>query len=220
MNSFAKLAAAAVAIAGIAVLGAVLARPPGGSGGPGVATPSPSPSLSPGLSPRLIVPSPPPLTGTFTSAIHGISLSYPAGWVESPASEAWTVGSVDFGSPAADHIYDPTLQDHLFLGLASRPLDGQPGPEWAADAAAMLVEDCGDVTEPTSVDGADALRCGDNIVAAWSGDRGYLIVLYRSTDEWWLDDSYNLAWFETLLATVQLRPEDAVESVGASPGAS
>jgi hypothetical protein len=43
------------------------------------------------------------------------------------------------------------------------------------------------------------------------GDRGYLILLRVSPDEGWLAPVYDRAWFESVLATVQLRPEDAVD---------
>jgi hypothetical protein len=41
--------------------------------------------------------------------------------------------------------------------------------------------------------------------------RGYLIGLYLSPDEPWLGDLYDRAWFEQVLATIDLRPEDAID---------
>ena len=44
----------------------------------------------------------------------------------------------------------------------------------------------------------------------WVGDRGYFVLLYRSADEPWLDGVYDRTWFEQVLGTVKLQPEDAV----------
>ena len=82
MNSFAKLAIAAVAVIAVGALGLAVLRPGssssvGGPASPGVSpTPSPSPLLS--------------LNQTFTSAIRRVSVSYPDGWVPRAATEPWT----------------------------------------------------------------------------------------------------------------------------------
>ena len=49
-----------------------------------------------------------------------------------------------------------------------------------------------------------------------AGGRGYMIDLYTSGDEAWLDSVYDRAWFMDVLAKVDLRPEDAVD-VAPSP---
>lgn len=205
MNIYAKLAVAAVVVLAVGAVGLTILQPgPGPSvGGPGsssspVPSASPSPSLSP--SPRL---TPPPLTGTYTSAIHGISISYPAGWTTRPATDAEWVGEANFQSPGADVLYDPVLEDHLFIGLGSVPLDGQAGDAWAT-AAMNADEDCASVEpEAITVDGAPGLICG-GLALTWAGDRGYSIRLYTSGDEAWLSDVYDRAWFDTVLATVRL----------------
>jgi hypothetical protein len=46
--------------------------------------------------------------------------------------------------------------------------------------------------------------------------RGYFIWLFLSSEVPWLPDVYDRAWFEQLLATVDLRPED-VASASPSP---
>lgn len=51
-----------------------------------------------------------------------------------------------------------------------------------------------------------------NVAAVTTDGRGYVVGLYTSGDEAWLSVTYNRAWFEELLATLQLRPEDAVDS--------
>ena len=56
-----------------------------------------------------------------------------------------------------------------------------------------------------------------NMAAVTTGGRGYIIWLYTSGDEAWLSSTYDRAWFEEVLATVQLQYEDAV---GVPPSAS
>ena len=51
--------------------------------------PSPEPTASPEPSPSPPA-SAPPLTQSFTSTQHGISVSYPEGWTAQAATEPWT----------------------------------------------------------------------------------------------------------------------------------
>jgi hypothetical protein len=204
MSSFAKIAIAAVAVIAVGALGAIVLQPGRGSTVGSAPTPSPTQVSSPSAS------SPPPLTGSFTSSIHGISLAYPAGWNTQPATEPWTTGWPDFGTPVGDFLYDPLLTDHLFIVVASQPLAGKSGETWATDILAM--DDCG-VGEPVTVDGASGLAGSTcNFAAVTLDGRGYVIALYTSPDEAWLVDVYDRAWFEQLLTTVDLRPEDAVDT--------
>ena len=53
--------------------------------------------------------------------------------------------------PNADIFHDPVLGDHLFVGVASQPLAGKTGDQWAADFQAS--SGCGP-TVPITVDGA------------------------------------------------------------------
>ena len=205
MNIYAKLAVAAVVVVAVGAVGLTILQPgPGPSvGGPGSSS-SPVPSASPSRSPSpSALPTPPPLTGTYTSAVHGISISYPAGWTTRPATDPGWVGEANFQSPGGDVLYDPVLEDHLFIGLASVPLDGQAGDAWvtaalSADEACVTVE-----PEPITVDGAPGFICG-TLALTWAGDRGYSIRLYTSGDEPWLSDVYDRAWFDDVLATVRL----------------
>jgi hypothetical protein len=93
-------------------------------------SPSPSATSRPTPSPT----SAPPLTQSFTSTLHGFSMSYPEGWTAQAATEPWTGAQANFGEPPADFLYDPTLTDHLFLSIASQPIGdttpqrvGRPG---------------------------------------------------------------------------------------------
>jgi hypothetical protein len=75
MNSYAKWAIAAVVVVAVGALGLAFLRPGTAPdvGGASVPSTSPSPTLSPSPDPS----APPPLGGTFTSPIHGMSISYP-----------------------------------------------------------------------------------------------------------------------------------------------
>jgi hypothetical protein len=201
MNTCAKLAAVAVAVIaiGVAVVGCGQAVTPSLESSPSATSrPTPSPTSAP------------PLTQTFTSTLHGISMSYPEGWTPQPATESWTGAPFNFGDPPADLLYDPALEDHLFLSMASQPIGDSMPDEWVAE---HLFECTG--SEPAAVDGATGLiGAGDcNTVAVTTDGRGYIFVLYTSGDEAWLGPTFDRAWFEEVLATVQLHPEDAVDTV-------
>jgi hypothetical protein len=164
------------------------------------ATSHPTPSSSPA----------PPLAESFTSTLHGFSMSYPEGWTAQPATEPWMGAPVNFGDPPADNLYDPTLTDHLFLSVASQPIGDSPPEEWVAE---HLFECTG--SEAAAVDGAAGLiGAGDcNVVAVTTDGRGYMFALYTSGDEAWLGPTFDRAWFEEVLATAQLHPEDAVDTL-------
>ena len=220
MSSFAKLAIAAVAVIAIGTAGIVVLQP---SGGPGVGaiqspsprhpspTRSPTPTASPSPTPA---PTAAPLSGTFTSPANGISIAHPEGWSTRPATVPWITGWPNFGEPFGDFLFDPVLNDHLFIALASQPLAGTPGDQWAADI--LPPKGCGG-TKPVTIDGASGLVGVDcNIAAVAVDGRGYLVMFYTSADDGWLDEAYDRAWFERLLTTIVLRPED-IPSASPSP---
>lgn len=216
MNSYAKTAIAAVAVVAIGAVWIAVLRPgtSPGVGGPALTpTPPPSPSATSRPTPS---PTPaPPLTQSFTSTLHGFSMSYPEGWIAQAATEPWPGGPYGFRTPSGDFLYDPTLTDHLFLAIASRPIGGAAPDEWVAEQ--LTLEDCR-VTEPIAVDGATGLIGADgcNVAAVPTNGRGYLIWLYTSRDDAWLSTTFDRAWFEDVLATIKLQPEDAVD-VAPSP---
>jgi predicted small integral membrane protein len=138
------------------------------------------------------------LTETYTSAIHGISISYPAGWRVRAATEPWTTGIVQQESAFGDVIYESET-DSPFIAMASQALVGKTAEQWSADYVSVM-EDCGP-TEPVTVDGASGVigvNCFLALVVV--EDRGYLIWLYRVDD---------IDWFREILATVRLHPEGA-----------
>lgn len=210
MNTFAKVAVAAVVVIAVGALGLSLLGPRSPSGVGGQPTAGPSPSPSPTSSPTITPKPPPALTGTFTSQRYGFSIQYPAGWVTRPATDAWTTGLPDFGATTGDVIYDPALQDHLWIMVASRPLAGRPASQWLDDLGGAGA--CDTPTEPVTIDGTQGRLCGAT-AATSAGDRGYVIMLYTSGDNPAEVAGYDQAYFNDLLATLRLRPEDAVDTV-------
>jgi hypothetical protein len=212
MNRYLKIGLAAAAVLVIAVVGYNLLP---GSAGPGAGpTATPGPSIA-----ESSPPSPPPLTQTFTSTVHGITLSYPEGWIAQAATEPWTeclYCTLSLSNPQIDVLHDPVLGDGLMLRIASQPIGESTPEDWVA--AQMASWDVCTTTEPIVVDGATGLGGGDscNHVVVTSAGRGYSIDLYWSPDPPDPVAPYDRAWFEEVLATVQLHPEDAVDA-GASP---
>lgn len=200
MNTYARLALAAVGVIAIGAVGCGQALTPSPESSPSATSrPAPSPTSAP------------PLTQSFTSTLHGISMSYPEGWTAQVATELWTdEGIFSFRVPQGDFLYDPVLTDHLFLAIASQPIGDSTLDEWAAEKLAQ--EEC-TVTEPITIDGTTGLIGGAdcNIAAVTTGGRAYLVWLYTSGDEPWLSSMYDRAWFEDALASVQLHPEEAVD---------
>lgn len=209
MNTFAKAAIAAVVVIAIGAVGLTMFSPRNSSvGGQPSASPSASPSISPDPS------APPPLSETFTSSINGISLSYPAGWETQAATEPWAGGGVNFREPQADVVYDRSLTDHLFLLIASRPLGAQSPEAWIDSIRDDPDGGCAD-PQTVAVDGADARLCSSFAYTS-AGGRAYMIRLYTSGDEPWLADTYDASWFKSVLETVRLRPDDAVDTPSSS----
>jgi hypothetical protein len=183
---------------------------------PASAAPSEAPASAAPASAAPSPVTPPPLTQSFTSAMHGISLSYPEGWTAQAATEPWPgTGGPHFPDPYADLMYDAATEGDLFLVLGSRPIGDSTPDEWVAKTVADD-EGCS-ATEPIAVDGATGLIGPDcNIVWVTTAGRGYRIRLYASNDDPLAVAPYDRAWFEEVLATVRLHPEDAVDG-GPSP---
>ena len=142
MSKFVPYALGAAAVVVALVVGIQflrLAEPSGPAAVPSAqlsAMPSPTPSTALSASPAASIP---PLTQTFTSPLHGFSVSYPEGWLARAATEPWTDGpsshsvdlAIDDPQPDADHLYDPILTDHLFLTMTSQPIgDATPTSGW------------------------------------------------------------------------------------------
>jgi hypothetical protein len=214
MNKLIPIGLGAAAVVLLVVAGSqLLGNPaPGGIGGAPSASPSPAPAPTATLRPSPSPMAAPPLTQTFTSTVHGISLSYPEGWIARAATEPWTDCLYCTGVLEASYIdvlHRPPDDDGLFLRIASQPI-GESAPEaWVA--AQMASDDRCTTTEPIIVDGAPGLSGGDtcHVAVVATAGRGYHIDL-------WMGDlvaQYDRTWFEEVLATVRLHPEDAVDAV-------
>lgn len=219
VSNFLKIGLAAAAVVVIAVVAInVLPGSPTPGGEPS-ASPSVEPSVAPTAEPTPSPASPPPLTQSFTSTVHGITLSYPEGWIAQAATEPWTeclYCILSLSNPQIDVLHDPVLGDGLMLRIASQPIGESTPEDWVA--AQMASWDRCTTTEPIVVDGATGLSGGKscNHAVVTTAGRGYSIDLWWSLDDLDLVAQYDRAWFEEVLATVQLHPEDAIDS-GASP---
>lgn len=215
MNTFAKVAIAALVVIAVGALGLSVLRPPDPSGVGGQPSASPSPSPSPTFGATIIPEAAPALTETYTSERNGFSISYPTGWVTRPATDPWTAGFPDFGQTTGDIMYDPVLESNLWIMVASQPLAGKGGEQWADELLTGLSStgECGSPVTPVTIDGGPGRLCGDGSLAAtWAAERGYLIKLYTSGDDPAAVAGFDQAYFNDILATLQLRPEDAVDT--------
>jgi hypothetical protein len=216
MNGYAKVAIAAVVVIVVGIAGLSFLSPasPSGVGGQPTASPSSSPSPTPSPLPSASPVAAPALSGTFTSQRHGFSISYPTGWATRPAVGPWTRDFPFYSSPDSDNIYDPLLQDHLFLMVASQPLAGKTGAQWVDDLLAGLVSvnDCAPPIETVTIDGVEGRLCGSGAAAVATGGRGYVIVLYTSGDDPAAVAGFDQDYFKEILATMQLTPGDAVDT--------
>jgi hypothetical protein len=218
MNRFMTfgLGAAALVVIGLLVGGQLLGERTG-FGNSGDPTATPEPSRPPSATPRP-TPTPipiPPLTESFTSTQHGISLSYPEAWIARPATEPYTDRpEPQFLHPGFDVLKDSVLFDDgsLFLWITSRPIGDATPEDWLAER--MTAFGC-TATEPIAVDGATG-RIGaegcHELAAVTKAGRGYEIGLYTpDSGEGRENPSFDRAWFEEVLATVQLHPKDALD---------
>jgi hypothetical protein len=213
MNKLVTYGLGAVAVVVLIFAASQFFGSPGGIGAQPTPTATPEATLEPTLEPTPSPASAPPLTQSFTSTLHGISMSYPEGWTAQAATEPWTDSTfpLNFYFPHADVLYDPTLTDNLFLTIASQPIGDSTPEDWAARQ--MASEEGCTATEPIAVDGATGLiGAGDcDVAVVTTAGRGYWIQLYRSGDDELAVAPYDRAWFEEVLATVQLHPDDAVD---------
>ena len=214
MSTFAKVAVAAVAVIAVGAIGLTFLGPDS----PGIGAPSASPSatVAPTPTPVASAPTAPPLTGQFTSDRHGYSIAYPETWETRPATTPWTTGYVDFGNDGGDILYEPSNPGNIWLALASQPLGNRTAAEWEAEVWEFLSADdpgaatCASETSPVTIDGAAGVTaCGLALVT--DGGRGYYVLSYVSNDDPTDAETYDDEWFASVLATMTLEPEDAVD---------
>jgi hypothetical protein len=165
-------------------------------------TPSPQPSPSPGLA-------------RFISAVHGISIDYPAFWQTRVATEPWSHDAVTFGAPDVDVIFDPALQDDLYIAVVSEPLDGQAADDWCCSEPLSTSDVCraGSDMGSYTVDTAHGwiLGCGgvherlggagNHVLVVATATRGYIIQAHVGNA--WLLETYDRDWFEAALERVE-----------------
>ena len=187
-----------------------------------VVPPSSMPVTETSLATQAPSTSPPPTPhageAAFTSTIHGFSMGVPPGWETRPATEPWGGEPLDFDSPAADVIFDPALEDGLYLVVASQTFSGMSEDGWRAT---VLEWTCpgysGGEMWSWGVDGAHAFQLGPcnsgSIIP--TDTRGYLIRLVASSAKAGLAETYDWDWLKPVLETVDLRPEDAIDPSGA-----
>jgi hypothetical protein len=118
-------------------------------------------------------------------------------------------------SPASDVIHDPVLKDHLWIAIASQPLAGQGKAAWVDGTlpAMSSADECSLPGDDIAVDGSQGATCAPSVAAVAAADRGYLIWLYGPEDAPSAGVMYDRAWFDQVLGTVQLQPEEAIDAV-------
>ena len=138
MSKLLPIGLGAAAVIAVLFLGSrFIGSPSSNVGGPASEPPaSAAPSEAPAsTAPASTAPSPvspPPLTQTFTSQMHGISMSYPEGWTARAATEPWTgTAGPTFPDPFAELLIDP-LTENLFLMFGSQPIGNSTPDEWIA----------------------------------------------------------------------------------------
>ena len=216
MNKIVTIGLGAAAVVLAIVVGLQLfGSPTGGTGAGGddpTATPDQTPTPEPSPSEAAAL----PLTQSFTSNVHGISVSYPEEWVDQAATEPWTAGTFPFNItlPNIDVLHDPVAPGGLGLTFASQLIADRytSAEDWLLEQMASD-EGCA-TTVPITVDGADGLigSEGCDVTVVTAAGRGYWIQLYTSGDDPAAVAAYDRDWFEDVLATVQLSPQDAVDA--------
>ena len=222
MNSYARLAVAAVVVVAVGAMGLALLRPAGSAGSGGDAIPTASPLATPIPSPTP-TPTPRPTPGLtdtsnwvqFTSTRYGYTIGHPPTWTATPASRNWTLPDrKDWTSPAQDEFIDQHAAYEIGVhGFAVDIPKGMSRDQWIAayfegDSPAACVTLAKDMT-PLTVDGlpgllADQPGCDDSIAFVPIGSRMYVFTIGRAQQ---------VALFDAFLSTVRFSPP-------ASPSAS
>ena len=187
-------------------------------------TPTPDPEASISTQPGVSAVSIPALTETFVSTRNGFSIRYPADWTATPATQSWPA---DTFTQLGNHQLDELMLDGTArIAIASQALGvGQTPEEWVASWFPPFKgsADCPNASTLAAspripIDGQsgylDIAGCPmdaditisspDNKFEAFvfSADRVYQITF---------DGNVDLAYFEALLATIQLDPASAVD---------
>lgn len=145
--------------------------------------------------------------------MHGLAIDYPTGWLTDPATEPATTLGLNFGSPDVDYLYDGQYEADLFLAMASQPLAGKTPEAWVNGFLDTFDEGCTGPRVPVSVAGTNGLMCGGDLMATATGGRGYFVRAYTGSQLTAADAAaHDENWFRGILATLQLRPQDALDA--------
>jgi hypothetical protein len=238
MNMFAR--GAAVFVVAVVAVGALVlfAIPRGGVGGP---SPSSVPSSSPTASAS--APPLPTLDATFISPSHGYQVKYPTGWIVTPGTGPWPLGSYrEPGNPVSDAIISNSSTDRVrfsgasialprgmtmdqfraFASPFSAPFQSDPCPPIAPLPVPLKINDqANSAASPQPVEAVISI----NGCAALAELGGYIYDVdviaggrgYTFTLDGHVTTADALAW----LATIKLEPVSArTPSAAPSPSAS
>ena len=194
MNTYTRLAAAAV-VAIVVVGGALYLFGPRGGVGPALPTAAPSPVVTPSPPGASAAPAPTiPLDVTtwtpFTTSLYGYTIAYPTGWQRSPASELWA-GQTSYdmwastaNAPWADKTYYGPLVITM-TGLATVIPAGTTEEAWIDAYLAPRVGEtptCIELAKDMTaivIDGKPARlasRCDNQVAFVLAGDRMFVFA--------------------------------------------
>jgi len=167
------------------------------------------------------------LTQTFTSARHGVTVAYPAGWTVTPATRPWPAGgdAPSPPSPVLDTFTSPADPTHTFV-MVSQPLAKGTTPQaWLTTyerSAPHFPAECWpspDKMEHKTVGGQPAwihggvVGCGFTEAIVFDAGRVYELTGYAPVGGIPFDRSL----FDALLASVRLDPGAADDTPAAPP---
>lgn len=216
MTMPARLAALAAVVA--LVLAGALAF--AGSGGGPTSTPLPSAATEPSTAPSVLeTVGLPVLDASFTSPRHGYTVKYPSAWSVEPATKAWLNGGVaNWGDPAVDELRGSDIR---LSATQQKFLAGQTEDQWMRAYCELNdAADCPNVPASwprTKVSGADAYLTLDDVPAAGGtikpGGRVFEVVVptRQRAYVFTLDGAVDRAVLDSILASVELAPVDAID---------
>jgi hypothetical protein len=227
MNTYARLAVAAIVVVAVGAMGLALLRPAGSTGPGGVvlpsATPTPAPSISPTSAPSAAIATPAappqatpaPTSVAFNSDLYGYRLALPTGWSAAPARVRWDgTGQPAYNDPSVDRFSgSPSLSTFGFAAPTGLALN-----VYADDVIARTAQFHGDTCpdppksrESITVGGSPArfiaFDCGllINIVVVVHNGTGYEFVM-RDTGVNAATDPHDRSALDAILGSVKFAP--------------
>jgi hypothetical protein len=160
------------------------------------------------------------MTGSFTFSSYGYSVGFPAGWTLAPATSRWwpPAWSVSDDNSGFDFIDGPLPEGGAFRAASAVAPEGISVDDWVDEF--ITAASVGSCYPPRaglpeiSVDGQTGRindGCPDEIEATVVvGRRVYVFTLF-------LGEGQGRALFDAFAATIDLRPEDAIEVPSPTP---